>query len=211
MAKCSKFLPAFTLLNLHFFASFFNHCLQYFPRLLCPQWWWGVLPVLLCDPQRGDPGGEHAFPVSCKQPFRGWAADCWRRMQFWHSGRHHQGWLAWGTGSHKTAHLNCADFQSGCCKSDKIFNIFLVWAAKSGRSSERERWAAEKHGPHPAGEGAAWRREGESAEGVWARKRDLCPAEKRDPSKFILIRPASSMQIGIFNTPINLMKPNLHF
>lgn len=75
----------------------FTDWMSFFARILCAQWRWRVLPVLLCDPQRGDPGSQHPIPVSCQQPFRRWAADCGGWMQLWHPGGHHQGWLPWGT------------------------------------------------------------------------------------------------------------------
>lgn len=64
-----------------------------------------------------------------------------------------------------------------------ILNNLSLCAAKGGRSPERERRAGQKHGPPAAGEGAAWSREGEPAEGVWAGERNMRPAEKREPSK----------------------------
>lgn len=84
----------------------FTDWILFFPRILCAQWWWRVLPVLLCDSQRGNPGSQHAIPVSCQQSFSGRAADCGGWMQLWHPGGHHQGWLSWGTACLLTALLN---------------------------------------------------------------------------------------------------------
>lgn len=74
-----------------------------FPRILCAQWWWWVLPVLLRDPQRGNPGSQHPIPVSCQQSFSRRAADCGGWVQFWYLGGHHQGWVSWGMACLDTA------------------------------------------------------------------------------------------------------------
>lgn len=64
-----------------------------------------------------------------------------------------------------------------------ILNKLSLSAAKAARSPKRKGRADQKHGPPPAGEGAARSREGEPAEGVRAGEGDLCSAETREPSK----------------------------
>lgn len=68
-----------------------------FNRILCAQRRWRVLPVLLRNSQRGDPGSQHAFPVPGQQSISRWALDCGGWMQLWYPGGHHQSWLSGGT------------------------------------------------------------------------------------------------------------------
>lgn len=69
------------------------------------------------------------------------------------------------------------------CECAWTSSTIYVFAAKSGRSRERKGRAGQKHGRPAAGEGAAGGWEGESAEAVRAGEGDVCPAEKREPSK----------------------------